>query len=121
MFLIAVRIIWLIKGGNTMNEKDLEIRNEITKVKEKWRRRAEASHEAHFAAGNFYERIFLVLGCTVVILSAALGSAEVLVPSSQIENIGGDRVKALAGVISLFIAILAGLQTFLKFSQKAEP
>ena len=103
-----------------MNDNDLKIGKELHKVMEKWQKRSITSQSAHYDAGNHYEKLFLVLGCLVVTLSAAIGSAEVLVPSSRIAEIGADHVKAVSGVISLLIAILAGLQTFLKFSQKAE-
>ncbi|MCC2604902.1 SLATT domain-containing protein [Planctobacterium marinum] len=94
--------------------------SELSKLKTKWQDRAMTSQSAHYDAGNSYEKLFLYLGATVVAMSAAVGSAEVLVPSSVVEEWGAETVKSISGVISLFIAILAGLQTFLKFSQKSE-
>ena len=97
-----------------------DVKNELHVVKEQWLKRALVSQSAHYESGNFYERLFLILGCMVVTLSAAIGSAEVLVSTAKIAELGPGTVKAVSGVISLLIAILAGLQTFLKFSQRAE-
>lgn len=100
--------------------KEEELTNNLHSLAKKWLERAAVCQCAHYEAGNYYEKLFLVLGVLVVVLSAGIGSAEVLVSSAQIAEFGAEKVKAISGVISLFIAILAGLQTFLKFSQKSE-
>jgi hypothetical protein len=94
--------------------------DEMHVVIDKWLKRVTVSQCTHYDAGNYYEKFFLSLGVLVVVLSAAVGSAEVLVSSARVAELGPEKVKAISGLISLFIAILAGLQTFLKFSQKAE-
>lgn len=75
-----------------------------------WRELAERAHQGHYNASAFYERLFLMLGIPVIVLSALTGGSEVL----------GILGSQIGGVISLVIAVLAGLQTFLKFSQRAE-
>lgn len=75
-----------------------------------WQGHAERAHQCHYEASLFYERLFLSLGIPVIILSAFTGGSEVL-------GLLGENV---AGVISLCVAVLAGLQTFLKYSQLAE-
>ncbi|MFL0811210.1 MAG: SLATT domain-containing protein [Agarilytica sp.] len=93
---------------------------ELLNLKTDWQQRAMVSQSAHYESGNYYERMFLYLGATVVSMSAIIGSAEVLIPAELVEKIGPNIVKSISGTISLLIAILAGLQTFLKFSQKSE-
>lgn len=75
-----------------------------------WHRRAQQVQDAHYDSGLYYERFFLGLGIPVIVLSAFTGGTEVL----------GYMPETVGGVISLCIAVLAGLQTFLKYSQRAE-
>ncbi len=88
-----------------MNTKD-ELHNLVIE----WMQHAETAQEGHYDSGLFYERFFLILGVPVIVLSALIGGSEIL------DIIG----KQLGGVVSLCIAVLAGLQTFLKFSQRSE-
>jgi len=88
-----------------MNSKD-ELHNLVVE----WQQHAEKAQQCHYDAGIFYERFFLFLGVPVIVLSAITGGSEIL-----------DLIdQRLGGVISLCIAVLAGLQTFLKFSQRSE-
>lgn len=98
------------------NEEKQEMRNLMAV----WVTRADIYETAHYHSSTYYEKFFLFLGASVIVLSAFIGSAEVLIPSAKIADIGPEIVKASSGIISLFIAILAGLQTFLKFSQRSE-
>lgn len=77
---------------------------------DEWHQHAEWAQNCHYEAGLFYERFFLSLGIPVIVLSALTGGSEIL----------GKIDQDVGGVISLCIAVLAGLQTFLKFSQRAE-
>lgn len=88
-----------------MSTKD-ELRNMV----DEWHQHAQWAKECHYDAGLFYERFFLSLGIPVIVLSAITGGSEIL----------GKIDQDVGGVISLCIAVLAGLQTFLKFSQRAE-
>lgn len=83
---------------------------ELRKLVIEWMQHAERSQNGHYDAGIFYERFFLFLGIPVIVLSAVTGGTEIL----------GIMDKLVGGVISLCIAVLAGLQTFLKFSQRSE-
>ena len=82
----------------------------IRNIVNEWHQHAEWAQNCHYEAGLFYERFFLSLGIPVIVLSAITGGSEILGKIDQ--NVGG--------VISLCIAVLAGLQTFLKFSQRSE-
>jgi len=83
---------------------------ELHTLMDEWFQHAEKSQNCHYDAGLFYERFFLALGIPVIVLSALTGGSEIL------GKIGPD----VGGVISLCIAVIAGLQTFLKFSQRSE-
>ncbi|GMQ87384.1 MAG: hypothetical protein BMS9Abin08_0585 [Gammaproteobacteria bacterium] len=100
------------------NEEHTEVDKELHKVIEDWHERARQVQNAHYDSGGYYEKIYLSLGLPVIVLSALVGGSEVLVPNEVVNQFG--NAKALSGVISLGIAVLAGLQTFLKLSQRSE-
>ncbi len=83
---------------------------EIHELMEQWHKHASLIKNAHYDAGRFYEKLFFMFGIPVIILSAITGGTEVFEIVDQ----------KIGGVISLCIAVLAGLQTFLKFSQRSE-
>ena len=84
--------------------------SELKELVVDWKQHAEVAQMGHYSAGIFYERFFLFLGIPVIVLSALIGGSEIL----------GVIDKNIGGIISLCIAVLAGLQTFLKFSQRSE-
>ena len=90
---------------------------ELHKVIDSWHERSSKVQDAHYEAGNMYERRFLQLGIPVIVLSAVIGGTEVIVPVGLVDS---SLAKNISGVISLVVAILAGLQTFLKLSQRSE-
>jgi len=90
--------------------KHMEIKEELHNLITDWKLHAERAQQGHYAAGLFYERFFLYLGIPVIVLSVIVGGSQVLDIIS----------KQIGGIISLCIAVLAGLQTFLKLSQRSE-
>ncbi|REL29279.1 SLATT domain-containing protein [Thalassotalea euphylliae] len=99
----------------------MDISSETHRVIDEWHTRVVRVQNAHYDSGNLYERRFLQLGIPVIVLSALIGSAEVIVPIEAISQVLSQEVaKSISGVLSLLVAILAGLQTFLKLSQRAE-
>ena len=85
---------------------------ELAKLIEDWHEKAEQVQDAHYEAGLQYERLFFAFGIPVIALSAITGSAEIM----DLSGIG----RRVTGIMSLCIAVIAGLQTFLKFSQRSE-
>lgn len=83
---------------------------EVNELVDNWHNHALNVKKAHYDAGRYYERLFLTFGVPVIVLSAFTGGTEVF----------GIIDQKIGGVISLCIAVLAGLQTFLKFSQRSE-
>ncbi|MCW8884161.1 MAG: SLATT domain-containing protein [Motiliproteus sp.] len=98
----------------------MTVEEELNHIIEDWHNRSGQVQEAHYEAGNYYEKMYLRLGIPVIVLSAVIGGAEVLVPVEILESLGASGAKNISGVISLLVAVLAGLQTFLKLSQRSE-
>ncbi len=70
----------------------------------------------HYTAGNIYARLNFLLGGPVVVLSAAAGTSTFVYLES-----GTNQVALIVtGIVSMSVAVLAGLQTFLRFSERAE-
>jgi hypothetical protein len=81
-----------------------------------WYRRIRFAQFAHYEAAKSYDRMNYGLGIPVVILSTFVGT-------SVFANIGSTvdaSFQILIGLISVIAATLASLQTFFRFSEKAE-
>ena len=73
-------------------------------------------HRAHSRAATSYERGNIALGLPTVILTAIAGTTVFTTMTSGTE----DWVKVLTGVMSMAAAVLAALQTFLRYSELSE-
>ena len=86
------------------------------KTLEKWRTDFKVILRGHYDAAVACGRLNRILGIPVVILSAVVGtsifSALALKPD--------DIDKILVGFVSIITSVLAALQTFLGFSERAE-
>ncbi|MGJ3247656.1 MAG: SLATT domain-containing protein [Elainellaceae cyanobacterium] len=81
-----------------------------------WYRRLRFAQFVHYEAAKMFERLNYWLGIPIVVLSTFVGT-------SVFANIGkliDTRVQISIGLISVSAATLASLQTFLKFSERAE-
>src|SRR5919197_2648456 len=84
-----------------------------------WRQRMAAASEAHYKLASGLRRKNLMLGIPVVICSSVVGTslfATLTDPKAAIP----PTFKIAIGSISLVAAILAALQTFLRFGERAE-
>ena len=84
-----------------------------------WRQRMAAASEAHYKLASGLRRNNLMLGVPVVIFSSCVGTslfASVANPEAGIP----PAFKIAVGSISVVAAILAALQTFLRFGERAE-
>jgi len=81
-----------------------------------WERRAAAAAEVHFQVAEGLSRSNIYLGIPVVVLSAIVGTG-VFATLSEDVNTG---IKIAAGTISVIAAVLASIQTFLRFGERAE-
>lgn len=81
-----------------------------------WHRRAAASSDAHYALATDLHRHNIWLGIPVVALATFVGTS---VFATLQEDVRTD-LRILVGSISVLAAVLASLQTFLRFQERAE-
>src|SRR5919204_3348322 len=81
-----------------------------------WERRAAAAAEVHFQTAEYLSRWNIFLGVPVVTLSAIVGTATFATLAHDV-NVG---IRVAAGTLSVIAAVLASIQTFLRFGARAE-
>jgi len=84
-----------------------------------WRQRTAAASEAHYKLASGLRGKNLMLGIPVVIFTSIVGTsvfATLAAPNAVIH----PALKIAVGLISVAAAILAALQTFLRFGERAE-
>lgn len=81
-----------------------------------WERRCAAAAEVHFQTAEGLARWNLYLGIPVVVLSAIVGTSAFATVSGDV-NVG---LSVAAGTLSVIAAVLASVQTFLRFGARAE-
>ena len=75
----------------------------------KWHGRAQKIQRSHYDAAQFFDRCDNLMGIPIVVLSASAGAAALL----------GWLSSLLGGIISLVVALLAGVQSFMCYSHRA--
>lgn len=90
-----------------------------TDLAREWGKRAAAAQHAHYYLATNLRRRNLALGIPVVILSAIVGTAlfASLAASSDSFPLG---LRLAVGSVSLLAAVLAAIQTFLRFAERSE-
>ena len=86
---------------------------------DEWAARVTAAQHAHYHLMSKLRRRNLALGIPVVILSAIVGTALFATVATSSAR-APAWVRLLAGCISVLAAILAGVQTFLKFAERSQ-
>lgn len=86
------------------------------KVLKDWFRRARESQHTHYEAARHFDRINLLMSIPVVALLAALGTGAF----ASIEKNVSNEWKILFGIIGLFTAGLAAVQSNLKLVERSE-
>jgi hypothetical protein len=74
------------------------------------------SHRAHYEAATYFERLHLWIGVPTVIVSALLGTTVF----TSLQHADAAWVKTLMAVLSVSMIALTSLQTFFKYSERAE-
>ena len=74
------------------------------------------SQRVHYECANYYNRLNYFLGIPTIVLSAAVGTA---VFASFDKQATGELKRLILGFISMTAAVLASLQTFLSFAERA--
>lgn len=81
-----------------------------------WQQRASVSQDAHYLIATRLGSYNLVFGIPVVVFTTIVGTS---VFATLQENVGvGWRIAV--GIVSVLAAVLASLQTFLRFQERAE-
>ena len=101
----------------TTEEEVIAVWEEAERVLTGWYRRARESQFAHYTSASRYAILARLLGIPSVVLSAAAGTA--LFATLQEETASFDLRLAL-GLISVLAGVLAALQTFLGFGERAD-
>lgn len=79
---------------------------------DKWDKQVNRAQSAHYAAAAHLKRGHFVIGFAIIIVSIAL-------LATTFASLG-PPVKAVAAIANLLVAILAGLQTFVRLAERAE-
>ena len=86
---------------------------EVVELLEDWRKRAYAAQSAHYAAANVCRRLNYALGVPAVVFSSIVGTAI-------FAGLEHDSPRTIVvACVSILAAVLAGLQTFLRFPERA--
>lgn len=88
-------------------------------VLENWRRRAWASQIAHYQVASRLRLRHRVLGLPVVILTTAVGTSIFATLSDEKFTVG-LWPRVIVATITIGAAVLAGVQTFFGFAQRAD-
>jgi hypothetical protein len=81
-----------------------------------WFRRVRESQFIHYECGVWFSRLNFLLGIPTIVLSTAVGTAVF----ASLESSGTGAQRILVGLVSIVAAVLASLQTFLRFSERAD-
>jgi hypothetical protein len=82
---------------------------------EDWWRRCREAQWAHYSCSTQLVRLHYLIGIPIVILAAFTGTAAF----ASISHASGSVLRWTVGVISVLVAVLAGLQTFLRLTERA--
>jgi hypothetical protein len=80
-----------------------------------WQERVHVLENAHYKACNAFGRRSLYLGVPATILSTIAGTAVFATMAEQVDV----WIRFVIGAISVLVAVLTGLQTFLRFDERS--
>jgi hypothetical protein len=86
---------------------------EVASLLDDWHKRAYAAQSAHYASADRFRMLNYLLGVPAVVFASIVGTAVF----AGLEK-DSPRALAVAGA-SILAAVLAGLQTFLRFPERA--
>lgn len=81
-----------------------------------WLQRATASQEAHYAIATRLSRYNVLFGIPVVAFATFVGTSVFATLQEEVDT----SLRILVGIVSVLAAVLASLQTFLRFQERAE-
>src|SRR5690242_1384040 len=89
---------------------------EVVDLLREWTARAAASADAHYALCTRLSRSNIRFGVPVVVLTTFVGTSVF----AALQHHVNTEVKILIGMVSVLAAVLASLQTVLRFGERAE-
>jgi hypothetical protein len=92
------------------------MRPESKDLLDDWLFRIQKAQLAHIKTAVYFERLHLWLGVPVVILTTFVGTSVF----ATLQKEASTSIKIVTGVASVLAAIMAGLQTFLRYAERAE-
>jgi hypothetical protein len=90
---------------------------DVVALLQEWARRAAAAKAAHYELVAVLRARHYRLGVPVVVLSSLVGTSLFATLTEQEVN---QPLRAVIGAVSVLAAVLAGLQTFLRYGEQAE-
>lgn len=117
---VRIQLLRWLSGKNIRHTMALEVNESMSGLVQglliDWYCRAKFSQYAHYESAKLYERLNYSLGFPVIILSAFVGTSVFVSLGKSVNPV----VQIAIGLVSVSTAALASLQTFLRFSEKAE-
>ena len=89
---------------------------EVVNLLRDWSARAAASADAHYALCTRLSRSNIRFGVPVVVLTTFVGTSVF----ATLQHHVNTELKVVIGMVSVLAAVLASLQTFLRFGERAE-
>jgi len=121
--LVRRTIVRVSKRGLIVNSNDMgnvtpssdssDWTEQVSELLMDWHNRVYAAQSAHYAAAQLFRRLNYLVGIPAIVSSSIVGTAIF----SGLEK-NSPRASLVAGT-SILAAVLAGLQTFLRFSERA--
>jgi hypothetical protein len=101
----------------TIMEKQLGDFGKLTpeELLEGWQERVHVLENAHYQACNSFGRRRVFLGVPATILSTVAGTSVFASMSSEVTT----GVRLAVGLISVLVAVLTGMQTFLRYDERS--
>ena len=87
----------------------------VLKLLEDWDNRAAASSDAHYALAGRLAGRNIQLGVPVVVLTTIIGTSVFATLQKEV----GTGFRIAIGVVSVLAAVLASVQTFLRFAERS--
>jgi len=103
----------MYSGGTSNQTTDLNWTDQVSQLLGDWHRRVYAAQSAHYASADLFRKLNYAVGVPTIVFASIVGTAI-------FAGLEKDTPRAFAiAAASIIAAVLAGLQTFLRFSERA--
>ncbi len=98
---------------NLATSTNLDWTDKVSNLLGEWHRRVYAAQSAHYASADLFRKLNYAVGVPAIVFSSIVGTAI-------FAGLEKDSPRAfMIAAASIVAAVLAGLQTFLRFSERA--